>query len=154
MLERRIAWGLLLGACGLLSFQPPRTIAADDVQYVVENGIRYQVTTQTRQRVIPETTVETKDQVVYKEKVSNQTKQATRAYSVPVTQWVAEPYIANPWAVFAPPVYAYRYVPVTHWETKTEQYQVQVPNHEYEKTTQPVKVAITNQRLVEEKFVS
>ncbi len=154
MLERRVACALLLATCGLLSSGLPRALSADEVQEVVENGIRYRVTTQTRQRVIPETTVVDQEQTIYKEKISNQTKQATRAYSVPVTQWVAEPYVTNPWAVFTPPVMAYRYVPVTHWETRTENYQVQVPNREYEPVKQTLKVPVTKQRLVEERFTS
>ena len=155
MLERRIAWGLLLGACGLLSVQVTCAVGADVVTVVDEaDGIRYQVTTRTQQRVISETTVVEQPRTVAQEKITNQTKQATRAYSVPVTQWVAEPYVTNPWAVFTPPVVAYRYVPVTHWETKTEQYQVQVPSREYEQVTQKVKVPVTNQKVVEEKFYS
>ncbi len=154
MFVRRCKSAVWFGVFSLLCGQAARTYAADDVRTVDENGVTYRVTTRTVQRPITETKTVEHERTILKEKVSTETKSGSRTYYVPITEYVAQPYIEGRWNPFAQPYVAYHYVPVTRWEPRTEQYQVQVPNRELVPEKQTVKVPIVSQRLVEETYTS
>jgi hypothetical protein len=129
------------------------TLHAQQVEYVDEGGVRYQVITQTTQRLVPETRYETREYTAYRERYTTDMQESVRSYQVPVTeqQWV--PGYQRTWNIFAPPVLSYRLLPVTRWETRTETVRIPVTRRDYIPEKQVQQVPIVTQRLAEEKHV-
>ncbi|HEX5447118.1 MAG TPA: hypothetical protein VFW87_25100 [Pirellulales bacterium] len=126
---------------------------ADDVQYVTENGVKYQVITQTNQRPITETRYEPREQTVLRERYTTQLQDSVRTYQVPVTeqQWVLG--YSRTWNIFAPPVPSYRLMPVTRWETRTETVKIPITKREYVQERQVQHVPVTDTKIAQETTV-
>jgi hypothetical protein len=135
-----------------LVFGMPATsvLRADDVKYVEENGIRYQVTTQVVQRPINHTTYEPRETTTYRERYTTDMQEVHRTYQVPITQQQWVPGYQKTWNVFAPPVLSYRLVPVTHWETRTETVRVPSTRRELHPETLTQHVPVTKTHLAQE----
>jgi hypothetical protein len=125
-------------------------LRADDVQYVEENGVRYQVTRQVVQRLHTETRYEPRQYTAYRERYTTDLQEVPRTYQVPVTeqQWV--PGYQRSLNIFAPPVLTYRLMPVTRWETRTETVRVPSTRKEYIPETATRHEPVTTQRIVQE----
>jgi hypothetical protein len=125
-------------------------LRADDVKYVEENGIRYQVTTQVVQRPINHTTYEPRETTTYRERYTTDMQEVHRTYQVPITQQQWVPGYQKTWNVFAPPVLSYRLMPVTRWETRTETVRVPSTRRELIPQTQTTQVPVTKTHLAQE----
>jgi hypothetical protein len=138
-----IAMGLVAGAMAARA-------VAQDVQYVEENGARYQVTKQVVQRPVTHTTFEPRTTTQYRERYTTDMQEVQRTYQVPVTeqQWV--PGYQRTLNVFAPPVLTYRLMPVTRWETRTETVRVPSTRRDVLPETMTQHVPVTRTHLVQE----
>jgi hypothetical protein len=127
---------------------------ADDVRYLDENGITYRETTQVTQRAIPQTSMQPRAYTYYRQRYTTELQDSQRTYSVPITeyQWKAETH--RTWNPFAAPYVAYRLVPQTRWETKSETVKIPVAKVETvpEQITQ--QVPVTTHRVAQEKVVT
>jgi uncharacterized protein YcfJ len=129
-------------------------LAADEVKTYEKDGVKYQEVRRVVQRPITETHYEPRQVTTYRERYTTDMQQVQRTYQAPVTQQQWVPGYQRSWNIFAPPVLSYRLVPVTHWETRTENVRVPVTKREMipEQVTQHVPV--TNQRIVQDEHVS
>lgn len=143
----------VLAATSLLATTP--SLKAQQTESIVEeNGIRYRVTKQITKRPIYETKVEQQQQTVYREQYNTQFQTSYRTYLVPITEYRMEPYVANRWNPFAAPYTAYRYVPVTRWETRQEPISVPIVRRDWVPQQQTVHIPRTTTTMVEDEVVS
>jgi hypothetical protein len=143
--------GSLSVAAGLLS---PQAARADDVRYYTQDGVNYCETRQVIQRPVVETHYEDQQRTVYVEQYKTQMQPVTRTYQVPVTTYTLQTYWVNRWNPFVEPTQASRYVPQTHYETRTDTVQVPVLVREVVPQQQTVKMPITTQRTVSEEHIA
>jgi hypothetical protein len=141
-----IRFGLLVAVIAALA---PRA-AAEEVKYVDEGGVRYQVITQTTQRPISETQYVPHEYTTLREHYTTEYQESQRVYQVPVVeqQWV--PGYQRTLNIFAPPVLSYRLMPVTRWETRSETVRVPVTKRNYVPEKQVTQVPVVNQRVATE----
>ncbi len=136
-----VAAGLLACASGAL---------AQEVREYVEDGVRYRETRSKVMRPVTETRFEERERTVFREQYSTETEEYTRLVNVPVTEYRWEAYWAGWFNPFAKPHLAYRYVPVTRWETRSETVRRPVTRRELIPEKEVVRVPITERRMVEE----
>ena len=127
---------------------------ADDVRYLDENGITYRETTQTSQRLVPQTTMQQQDYIYNRQRYTTELQEVQRTYQVPITEYQWKPETHRSWNPFEAPYVAYRLVPQTRWETKLETVKVPVAKLEVvpEKITK--QVPVTTHRVAQEKVVT
>jgi hypothetical protein len=123
---------------------------ADEVQYVDEGGVRYQVITQTTQRPISETKYVPHEYTTLREHYTTEMQESQRVYQVPVTEQHWVPGYQRTLNVFAPPVLSYRLMPVTRWETRSETVRIPVTKRNYVSEKQVTQVPVVNQRVATE----
>ncbi len=148
MVQIRLAVGVLITSLTVAS-----SLVADDVRTFEENGIKYQETTQTVQRLIPETRYEQREYTNYQPRYTTDMQEVPRTYQVAVTRQEWVPGYQRTWNVFAPPVLSYRLIPVTRLETRSETVRVPVTKQEWIPQKQVQQVPVTNTKLAEEKHV-
>jgi hypothetical protein len=144
---RRIKFVVATAVVGTLT---ATALRADDVTYEESNGVRYQVTRQVTQKLIPETKYEPRQYTTYRERYTTEMQEVPRTYQVPVTeqQWV--PGYQRSWNPFAPPVLTYRLVPVTRMESRTDTVRVPSTRKEYIPETATQHVPVTTHHLAQE----
>ncbi len=128
--------------------------AADDVRYVRDNGTLYRETVRTVKRPVVETRIEQVTRTVYRQEVTSETREVVRHVWTPVREYVCEPYVANRWNPFARPCVAYRLVPRTRWECRTETAEVPVTCRRLVPRTETVQRPVTTLRMASEQVVS
>ena len=100
---------------------------AEDIQVDPQTGVQYRVTgRQVYQRPVSETHIVERPYTVYTEHVSTEYQPSYRNVYTPVTEYSWEPYLANRWNPFSQPTVAYRYVPHTRWDMRTEESQIPI----------------------------
>lgn len=142
----------LLAAAGVMLLGG--VAVADDVRYVQEGGTLYRETRRTVQRPVVETRTQEVTRTVYCEQVTTETREQVRTYYTPVTEYVYESYVANRWNPFATPYVAYRTVPRTRWECRTETCKVPVTCRRLVPRTETVQQPVTTLRMASEEVVS
>jgi hypothetical protein len=127
---------------------------ADEVKYLDEDGITYRETTQTTQRPVAHTTMQQRDYTYNRPRYTTELQEVQRNYQVPITEYQWKPETHRTWNPFAQPYVAYRLVPQTRWETRSETVKIPVSKVEVvpEKVTQ--QVPVTTQRIAQEKVVT
>ncbi len=118
--------GLLAAAVLALGLVCLRQSRGDELRYYEQNGITYCEVRRTADRPVPEAGGVPRPYTVYREQVTTEIGQTVRTYWTPVTEYSCESYWVNRWNPFAEPYQAYRYVPRTRWEKKTEVVRVPV----------------------------
>lgn len=93
---------------------------ADEVRYYQQGGVTYCETRRTVDQRVPQSRMEERTETVYCEQISTEMRDTTRTYWSPVTEYRWESYWVGRWNPLAEPYLAYRYVPRTHWEMRTE----------------------------------
>lgn len=139
---------------GMLVFGTAQAVLAEDVQYVNRNGTTYREIVQTVKTPVSETTYQTHTEKFYQERVTTEMQQSERTYYTPVTEYSWEaytPFSINP---FAPPRIAYRWVPRTRWEPRTETVQTPVTRRELVPAERTVSRPVTTLRMVEQQQVT
>jgi hypothetical protein len=128
---------------------------ADEVRYTTdENGVTYRETRRVIRRPTMETRIEERQQTVYAERQSTELHPSYRTIYTPVTEYRWEPYLANRWNPLAQPYWAYRFVPHTRWETRTEEHRVPVVRREWVPEQRSVQVPVVTHRVVDEEIIS
>lgn len=133
----------------------PLAIAAraDEVRYYEENGITYRETTRTVRQRVPETRVEEVPQTVYREEFVSESREQVRTYWTPVTEYRWESFWVGRWNPFAQPYLAYRHVPRTRWEERTEKVDVPTVTRRLVPETKTVRRLVPNWRTEEREVV-
>jgi hypothetical protein len=139
-----------LPACCLLA----SLAVADEVRYVEKDGVTYQETRRVIRRPIVETTMQPREQTVYRDKYTTDFHPTERRYMTPITEYRWEPQWVNPWNPFSSPYVAYRWMPVTRWVERTEQVRIPVTRRETIPEKVTMNVPVTTQRFAEDEYVT
>ena len=123
------------------------TTHADEVRYLEENGVTYRETRRVENRPVSETHYEDRQRTVYRSRIVHETRPSFRTYHTPVTQYELQSYWIGRWNPLVPPVQAWRYVPRTHWEVRSETVDVPVTRQEWVAEKQTYRVPVTTMRI-------
>jgi hypothetical protein len=137
----------------LLAAQLTCLALAEDVRYVTEGGVTYQEIRQKVKRPVQEARFEERERIVYQEEVASQTRDVEQVVLMPVTEYRWEAYWAGRWNPFAPPYLAYRLVPYTRYERRTQIVRVPTASRTLIPQKRVEKVPIVTRRMVEEEVV-
>lgn len=159
MLIRRILAALLV--CLLFAPIPsPASEAtataspAQQVRYFERDGVTYCETHQVVQQRVPETRLEERTETVYRSQSVTENKQLTRIYWTPVTEYRWEAFWVGRWNPFAEPYLAYRYVPQTRWEQKSDLVSVPVTTCRLVPETRTVRSPVTSYKTVQSEVIT
>ncbi|MFN3152976.1 hypothetical protein [Bremerella sp.] len=139
---------------GMLLFGTAQPILAEDVRYVERGGVTYREVVQKVNVPVSETNYQTHTEKFYQERLTTDIQESQRAYLTPVTEYRWEaytPFTINP---FAPPRVAYRWVPRTHWEQRTETVRTPVTRRELVPAERTVSRPVTTLKMVEQEQVT
>jgi hypothetical protein len=127
---------------------------AEDLQNP-QTGTQYRVTgRQTYKVVVPDTHIEERPYTVYTDHVTTELHPTYRNIYTPVTEYSWEPYLANRWNPFSQPSVAYRYVPHTRWDVRTEESQVALTKHEMQPEQRVAQVPVTTSHIEDREVVT
>jgi hypothetical protein len=155
-MKRRHACALALSLCALpfaspaMAQAPTGVPAGQNVRFYEENGVTYQETHQTYQRQIPETQLQPQSRTVLRGQWKTDTHDIVRTVQVPITEYKYELYYRDRFNPFVQPTPAYRLVPVTRYEARSEVTRVPVSRYEATPTTETYHVPVTTYRTVPE----
>jgi hypothetical protein len=144
----------LLVAAALASLLGPRWSRGDEVRYYERNGVTYCETRRTVRQRVPDTRIETRPETVYREQVSTEMQQTVRDRWTPVTEYGWETFWVGRWNPLVAPYQAYRYVPRTRWEKRTEVVEIPVTRRRMVPETRTVRTPVAAWRTVEKEVVS
>jgi hypothetical protein len=144
----------LLAAAVVVCLVGAPSAGGDEVRYYEEDGITYRETRRIVRRPICETQMRQSTQTVYREQRSSELRDTCRTWWSPVTEYRCEAHWVGRWNPFAEPYMAYRMVPRTHWECRTEVVQVPVTSRRLVPETRTVRVPVTTRRMVTEEVIS
>ena len=85
-----------------------------------QTGIAYRQVVRTVERPVEETRMTTREETRYRPQTVTETRNLTRTYYTPVTQYAWEPRVHGRWNPFRAPTLAYHHVGRTHWEPRSE----------------------------------
>jgi hypothetical protein len=145
---------LLGAAAGVLLFLGPSLAGGDEVRYVEQDGVLYRQTRRVVQRPVVETRMVDTARTVYREELTTEMRETARTWWTPVTEYRCESYIANRWNPLATPCVAFRMVPRTCWQCRTETVKVPVTCRRLVPVTETVRRPVTSCRMVPEEVTS
>jgi hypothetical protein len=114
-----------------------------------EGGVQYRVTQRTERRPVTDVRYEERTSTVYREEVSTQTRDLERIVQIPVTEYEWEPYWVNRWNIFATPYVAYRLVPRTRLELRTEMVRYPVTSSRLVPVERTERIPIVSHRMAD-----
>ncbi|MGY8767049.1 MAG: hypothetical protein ACKVH8_01295 [Pirellulales bacterium] len=129
-------------------------VRGSDIRYVQRDGITYREIVDTYQKPVSETTYQNHTETFYQERVTTEVKESQRTYYAPVTEYQWEAYKPVSFNLFAPPRIAYRWVPKTRWEPRTETIRMPVTQREMVPQTRTVSRPVTTLRMVESERIT
>jgi len=127
---------------------------ADEVRYYERDGVTYCETRRTVQERVPQSRMEDRTQTVYREECTTEMRETTRVHRTPVTEYRWEAYWVGRWNPLVKPYLAYRYVPRTHWQERTEVVKVPVAIRRSVPETRTVRQPVAGWRTVQREVVS
>lgn len=127
---------------------------AEEVRYYEKDGVTYCETRQMVEERVPETRLEERSQTVFRSKPITEMKTAVRKCWTPVTEQTWEAFWVGRWNPFVQPYLAYRRVPRTRWEEKTETVQIPVTKYEVVPETQKIQLPVTAYRSVQKEVIT
>lgn len=159
MKARMLVVALLSASCGATTAgtavgQTISGTADDSVRYYEKDGVTYREVRTIRKRPTVETRYEQRERTVYREQVEHDTHTSVRSYLTPVTEYQLQPRWHNVLNPFAAPHVAYHYVPVTRWETRTEEVRRPIVKRSLVPEQTVVNVPVTEHRMVDEEVVT
>ena len=83
-------------------------------------GIVYRQVTRSVERPVVETKIEQQEQTVYRPETVKETRPETKTVFTPVTEYQWQTYVQGRWNPFRQPTVAYKPVPQTRWEARSE----------------------------------
>lgn len=126
----------------------------DEVRYYEQDGVTYRETRRTVRRPVCETQLRPSTQIVYREERTSELRDTVRTWWTPVTEYRCEARWVGRWNPLAEPYLAYRSVPRTSWEQRTEVVQVPVTNRRLVPETRTVQVPVTTRRMATEEVIT
>jgi hypothetical protein len=132
----------------------PTPGTAPRVEEETINGVKYQVTRQTVQQVVPVTIMQDRQQTTYAQQVTTETIPHQQAYTVPVTQYEMVATLHGRWNPFVEPYYTYEMQPVTYYQEQVANVQIPMNKVSWVPQTQTVKVPITEYRTAQQEIVT
>lgn len=127
---------------------------AEEVRYYEKDGVTYRETRQTVEERVPETRLEERAQTVYRSEPVTETKETVRTCWAPVTEYTWEAFWVGRWNPLAQPYLAYRYIPRTRWEQKSETVKTPVTTYRVVPETQKVQLPVTTYRTVQKEVIT
>jgi len=127
---------------------------ADDVRYYENNGVTWRESRRTVEDRVPVSRMEERTETVYREEFTTEMRDTTRTSRTPVTEYRWEAFWVNRWNPLAQAYVAYRQVPHTRWETRTETVQVPVNTRRLVPETRVVRRAVGSFQTVKRDVVS
>ena len=146
--------GKFIPVATLLCLVGAQSAGGVEVRYYEEGGITFRETRQTVRRPICETQMRESTQIVYREQTTSELRDTCRTWWSPVTEYRCEAYWGGRWNPFTEPYLAYRMIPRTYWEQRTETVQVPVTCRRLIPETRTVQVPVTTRRIVTEEAIS
>lgn len=128
-------------ACCLLVLAA-QAAGEENVRYLTVNGVKYKEIRETVRRPTSKTEYEERQQTVYRQKVTTDTRQSHFTVYVPITHYRWEAYQTGVFNPFVPVRTAYRWVPFTRWEPRTTTLDVPVTQQQWVPETKTVKVPV------------
>ena len=126
---------------------------ADEVRYYEKDGVTYCETRCTVQQRVPESRMEERTKTVYREELATETRKTQRDYWAPVTDYRWESFWVGRWNPLAEPYLAYKYVPHTRWEKRTEVVDVPMPVRRMVPETRTVRQPVAGFKTVQREEV-
>ena len=127
---------------------------ADEVRYYENNGVTWRETRRTVEDRVPVSRMEERTETVYREEFTTEMRDTPRTSRIAVTEYRWEAFWVNRWNPLAQPYPAYRYVPHTRWETRTETVQVPVNTRRLVPETRVVRRPVGGFQTVKREVVS
>ena len=109
---------MLCFAALLGCFTAPALGAESNVRFYEQDGVTYRETRAVVWRPVSETRMEQRDETVYRQRYSTETRPTTQPVHTPVTQFYWEARWHGWWNPFQEPYVAYHAVPYTAWRTR------------------------------------
>lgn len=113
---------------------------AQDVRLVQQNGAPFVEATQTVRQPVANTTVQRREETVYREEYVTQMQESQQTYLAPVTEYHWEPRVHGVLNPFRPRTIAYHLVPRTHWEPRTHTVRTPITTRQLRPETRIVEV--------------
>ncbi|MEX0937308.1 MAG: hypothetical protein WDZ59_05555 [Pirellulales bacterium] len=120
---------------------------ADEVRYFEQNGQTIRETRRVVQRPVVSTSTEQREQLVYRQQITSETRDQVRTVQTPVVEYQWVPRMYGRWNPFSQPYIVHEQVPITRWETRTEIVETPVTRSEWVPERRVVDVPVTMQRL-------
>jgi hypothetical protein len=123
MITRIFSWGsraaallVAVATCGVTASGQDRPGYFTDPA----TGIVYRQVTRSVERPVVETKIEQQEQTVYRPQTVKETRPETKTVFTPVTEYQWQTYVQGRWNPFRQPTVAYKPVPQTRWEARSE----------------------------------
>jgi hypothetical protein len=126
-----------------------QTASAQNVEYEVKGGVRYQVSTRTVQRTVPVTEMQVRHQTVYTQQITTNNINHQQLYSVPSTQYHLVSRLRGRWNPFVTPYWTHDMRPVTTWTQQVANVQIPASQVAWVPQTSTVQVPVTTYRTAE-----
>lgn len=144
----------LLAAAVITCLVCTPSAGGDEVRYYEKDGVTYRETRQVVRRPVCETQLRPSTQTVYREEQTSELRETQRTWWSPVTEYRCEAYWVGRWNPLVEPCLAYRMVPRTRWEQRTEVVQVPVTCRRLVPETRTVQVPVSTRRMVDEEVIT
>jgi hypothetical protein len=144
----------LLAAAVITCLVGTPSAGGDEVRYYEKDGVTYRETRQVVRRPVCETQFRPSTQTVYREEQTSELRETQRTWWSPVTEYRCEAYWVGRWNPLVEPCLAYRMVPRTRWEQRTEVLQVPVTCRRLVPETRTVQVPVSTRRMVDEEVIT
>ena len=144
----------LLAAAVITCLVCTPSAGGDEVRYYEKDGVTYRETRQVVRRPVCETQLRPSTQTVYREEQTSELRETQRTWWSPVTEYRCDAYWVGRWNPLVEPCLAYRMVPRTRWEQRTEVVQVPVTCRRLVPETRTVQVPVSTRRMVDEEVIT
>ena len=144
----------LVAAALFAAFVGAGPLRADEVRYYEKNGVTWRENRRTVEDRVPVSRMEERTETVYREEFTTEMRDTPRTSWTPVTEYRWETFWVNRWNPLAQPYPAYRYVPHTRWEMRTEMVQVPVNTRRLVPETRVVRRPVGGFQTVRREVVS
>ncbi len=123
--------------------------SAQNVRYDERDGVRYQITSRTVQRVVPVTEMQDRHHTVYTQQITTDNITHQQLYSVPITRYHMVTRLHGRWNPFVTPYWTHNLRPVTTWHQQVANVQIPVTRVAWVPQTTTVQVPVTTYRTAE-----
>ncbi len=118
------------------------------------DGVTYKVTRRVVQRSVPTTSMQTREETIYRPQVTTKYTSYQQNYATPVTEyrWVSR--MRGWWNPLTRPYWTHQLEPFTRWENRPATVQIPTTQTDWVQGTRTSHVPVTTYRTVQEEFTS